>query len=202
MIFSFILGLLACNVEYPTSIPDSEIARDGDIIFQVSRSSQSVAIAAATNSSITHVGVIAVDGTKVNVIEAIEPVRETPIDQFIDRGGPWGVYRLKSPPDDPNWAERIVSAARSMKGKHYDGHFQWSDDRIYCSELVWKSYVSGTGVELVAPQRLGDLNLSLPPVQSLIKRRMGSQELNLDEVIVTPAALHESDKLEMVMGFI
>ena len=202
MILSLILSLLACNVELESPTPDSADVRSGDIIFQVSSSSQAPAIALASGSPITHVGLIAVEGGRVTVVEAVEPVREVPIEQFIDHGGMWGVYRLKDQPNDPKWSSKVVRSARSMKGKHYDSLFQWNDDRIYCSELGWKAFVKGAGIELTEPQRLGELNLSLPPVQALIKKRMGGRAPNLDERIVTPASLHTSGKLEMVMGFI
>jgi len=201
MIFSLILSLLACNVEHLDSTPDSSFVRSGDVIFQVSNSSQAPAVALASGSPVTHVGLISVEGGKVTVIEAVEPVREIPIKQFIDDGGLWGVYRLKEEPTAPAWSSRVIRAARAMKGRHYDGLFQWDDQRIYCSELVWKAY-RAAGIELVKPERVGDLNLSLPPVQALIKRRVGDRKINLDEKIVTPGSLYESDKLEMVLGFI
>ena len=197
-----LLSLLACDVSLPSPTPTSTEVQTGDIIFQVSSSSQAPAVALASNSPITHVGIISVVGDRVTVIEAVEPVREIPIESFIDHGSLWGVHRLKDQPKNANWSKKVIRAARAMKGKHYDGLFQWGDDRIYCSELVWKAYSRGAGIDLVEPQRVGDLNLSLAPVQSLIKRRMGGKKLNLDEKIVTPGALHESDKLEMVMGFI
>ncbi len=197
-----LLSLLACDVSLPSPTPTSNELQSGDIIFQVSSSSQAPAVALASNSPITHVGIIAVDGDRVTVIEAVEPVREIPIESFIDHSNLWGVSRLKEAPKNPNWSKKVLRAARAMKGKHYDGLFQWGDDRIYCSELVWKAYSRGAGIDLVQPQRVGDLNLSLAPVQTLIKRRMGGKKLNLDEKIVTPGALHESDKLEPVIGFL
>ena len=197
-----LLSLLACDVSLPSPTPTSNELQSGDIIFQVSSSSQAPAVALASNSPITHVGIIAVDGDRVTVIEAVEPVREIPIESFIDHSNLWGVSRLKEAPKNPNWSKKVLRAARAMKGKHYDGLFQWGDDRIYCSELVWKAYSRGAGIDLVQPQRVGDLNLSLAPVQSLIKRRMGGKKLNLEEKIVTPGALHESDKLEPVIGFL
>ena len=186
-----LLSLLACDVSLPSPTPTSNEVQSGDIIFQISTSSQAPAVALASNSPITHVGII-----------SVEPVREIPVKDFIDHGTTWGVYRLKDTPQDTKWSKKVIRAARAMKGKHYDSLFQWGDDRIYCSELVWKAFSRGAGVDLVQPQRIGDLNLSLAPVQSLIKRRMGGKKLNLEEKIVTPGALHESDKLEPVIGFL
>ncbi len=197
-----LLSLLACDVSLPSPEATPDEVRSGDIIFQVSSSSQAPAVALASNSAITHVGIISVEGDKVTVIEAVEPVREIPIESFIDHNNLWGIYRLKEEPSNPSWSKKVIRSARAMKGKHYDSLFQWGDNRIYCSELVWKAYSRGAGIELSEPQRVGDLNLSLPPVQELIKKRMGGKKLNLEEKIVTPGALYESDLLEPVMGFL
>ena len=202
MILSLIFNLLACNIEMESSTPGTSEVKSGDIIFQVSTSTQAPAVALASGSPITHVGLIVVEGERITVVEAVEPVREIPIEQFIEHGEMWGISRLKSEPSDSEWSKKVIRYARSMKGKHYDGLFQWGDDRIYCSELVWKAYSRGAGIDLVQPQRVGDLNLSLPPVQSLIKRRMGGKKLNLNEKIVTPGYLHASDQIESVYGYL
>jgi uncharacterized protein YycO len=204
MWFISILGLMACgfSIAQPSPTVDSTNVKSGDIIFQVSSSSQAPAVALASGSPITHVGLIAVEGDRVTVIEAVEPVREIPIEKFIDHGSMWGVSRLVDEPKNPGWAAKVVKAARAMKGRHYDALFQWGDDRIYCSELVWKAYQRGAGIELVSPERLGDMNLSLPPVRALIQRRTGGKGLNLEEKVVTPGHLHDSEMLETVVGFL
>jgi hypothetical protein len=80
--------------------------------------------------------------------------------------------------------------------------FGWSSDRIYCSELVWKAFKDGAGIELVVPERFKDLNLSSPVVKNLIKSRLGNKSLDLNEQIVTPGHLHDSDLLENIYGFL
>lgn len=195
-----IITMVGCSHTYQGSNDDHDM-KTGDIIFQVSNSSQSTAVALATSSPITHVGLIVVKDKEVSVIEAVEPVREVQLDKFIEHGSLWSVSRLKNEPEDPKWASKVVKTARKMKGKHYDKLFQWGDDKIYCSELVWKAYKS-VGIELVEPQRLGDLNLSYEPVQMLIKKRTHGKEVNLDELVVSPGHLHSSKKLKTVMGLL
>ena len=72
---------------------------------------------------------------------------------------------------------------------------------MYCSELVWKAFKYGADIELVTPQRVGDLALSWPPVQELIKARLHGKPLDLQEFIVTPGRLHDSDKLKTIVGW-
>jgi hypothetical protein len=60
--------------------------QEGDILFQQSKSSQSRAIAMATKSRYTHMGMlIDVDGGLV-VLEAVQPVSLTSVDAWVARG--------------------------------------------------------------------------------------------------------------------
>jgi hypothetical protein len=68
-------------------------------------------------------------------------------------------------------AEILRQAARGFGGKPYDLTFEWSDDRIYCSELVWKIYERGLGIRIGRLQKLGDFDLSDPAVKAKIKER-------------------------------
>ena len=50
--------------------------------------------------------------------------------------------------------------ARQFEGKPYDLYFEWSDERIYCSELVWKMYAA-LGVKLGTLQKLREFDLPI-----------------------------------------
>lgn len=180
--------------------------QDGDILFQVSHSSQAPAVALASGSPITHTGLISVDERTgaVTVIEAVQPVREVPLATFLEHGSAWSASRLR--PDaaaalGPGWADKVLRVARTWKGLNYDGRFEWSDSKIYCSELVWKAYTRGVGLELVTPQRVGELSLGNPLVQALVEKRTHGKGPNLEEPIVTPGALADSPLLERFAGF-
>lgn len=47
--------------------------------------------------------------------------------------------RLKTPLTKANFT-KMKSIGAGYKGKHYDTLFQWSDNKMYCSELIWKRY--------------------------------------------------------------
>ena len=76
------------------------IVKDGDIIFQTSQSSQSVAIQRATASPYSHMGIIFFRNGKPYVFEAIATVRYTPLTSWIARGkgGHYVIKRLKDAP--------------------------------------------------------------------------------------------------------
>ena len=82
----------------------------------------------------------------------------------------------------------MVLAARAFLGKKYDAQFEWSDDRIYCSELVAKAYQRGAGRGAGRMQRIGDLNIG--PILAAAKARYGDR-LPLDRQVLTPASLAE-----------
>ena len=60
--------------------------KDGDIIFQTSKSSQSKMLKVVTKSNLTHCGVIFHKNGKPFVFEAVQPVKVTPLKEWINRG--------------------------------------------------------------------------------------------------------------------
>ena len=148
---------------FASSLPAAEGWRDGDIIFQTSRSAQSVAIQRATRSPYSHVGVIFMRDGKPFVFEAIATVRYTPLASWIARGE-GGRYIVKRTKVELNSAQiaKLRSSAKSFEGKPYDSYFEWSNQRIYCSELVWKLYRQALGLELGRLQKLREFELDDP----------------------------------------
>jgi uncharacterized protein YycO len=151
--------------------------KDGDIIFQTTQSSQSRAIQLATHSRYSHVGIVYFDKRQPMVLEAVQPVRVTPLKKFLARsvGGHYVVKRLKNADTvlTPAVLAKMQSVGRSYIGKNYDWAFGWSDNRIYCSELVWKIYKHGAGIELAPTKKLRDFDLSHPVVKAKLKERYG-----------------------------
>ena len=172
--------------------------REGDIIFQASGSGQSRAIQLATGSTYSHCGILYEEKDGWYVFEAIQPVCATPLEQWIKRGdnGHYVVKRLKDASQqlDEQTLAKMKDAGKLFNGKNYDLTFEWSDDRIYCSELVWKIYKRAAGIELCTPERFGDFDLSSSEVKKILTQRYGNS-VPLDEQVVTPAALFNSDLL-------
>jgi hypothetical protein len=172
--------------------------RDGDIIFHTSRSSQSAAIQRATHSPYSHVGVIFFRGGKPFVFEAIATVRYTPLAEWIRRGedSRYVVRRLKQGLTEKQLTQ-LRAAAAPYSGKPYDLYFEWSDQRIYCSELVWKMYESAAGVRLGELQKLREFDLKDPAVRAKMRERYGDH-VPLEEPVISPARLFDSELLTTV----
>lgn len=180
---------------------DLEQIRPGDIIFHTSRSAQSKAIQLATNSPLSHVGLVESGPEGMLVLEAVQPVKRTPVREWIARGlgGHFVVKRLKqaSEVSTPQATERLRAAGARFVGKHYDAAFSWSDDRIYCSELVYKVYQDALGIEVGRVQKLREFDLSAAVVKQKLVERYG-KHIPLDETVVSPAGIFDSPALTTV----
>jgi hypothetical protein len=171
--------------------------RDGDVIFHESRSAQSRAIQLATKSRYSHMGIVYRRNSNWFVYEAVQPVKLTPLHEWIARGrdGHFVVKRLRNPAVlTPAVLREMRAAGEKFRGKPYDLYFEWDDRRIYCSELVWKIYKEAAGIELGSLQKLKEFDLSHPAVREKMRERYGSR-IPLLEPVISPRAIFESDKL-------
>ena len=173
--------------------------QEGDIVFQTSLSSQSRAIQIATGSPYSHMGVVLFQNGKPYVYEAVQPVKYTPLQAWLARGkgGHYVAKRTRKPLGAAAVAT-FHSQARKYAGRPYDLTFEWSDGRMYCSELVWKLY-KAAGIELAPLAKLGSFNLDHPAVRRILKQRYGDH-VPLDEPVIAPAAIFDSPLLTRVAG--
>jgi hypothetical protein len=175
--------------------------RDGDLIFQTSRSTQSVAIQRATGSAYSHMGLVLFRDGQPYVYEAIATVRFTPLDRWIARGAGqhFVLKRLRNADSvlDATGIDKLRTAALRFAGRPYDLTFDWSDDRIYCSELVWKAYDRGLGIDIGVLQTIRDFTLADPAVQAKMRERYGDN-VPLNEPVISPVAMFRSDLLVTV----
>jgi len=129
-------------------------------------------------------------------------VKLTPIRDWIKRGvdSKVVVKRLK---DEtlltPKVLEKMQKVANSFKGLPYDALFDWSDKKIYCSELVWKIYKRALGLEIGELQKLRsfDLSLSHPVVKAKLQERYGNN-IPLESWAIAPQGMFDSQLLVTV----
>ena len=174
------------------SLPAIQL-RDGDIIFHTSRSAQSVAIQKATHSKYSHMGIIFFKAGEPYVYEAIGTVQYTPLKEWIARGDGrhYVVKRLKDSDKilTSEATNRLKKVAATFQGKPYDMIFEWSDARIYCSELVWKIYDRAVGLHLGRLQKLHEFDLSDPIVKAEMKERYGNA-IPKEETVISPGEIY------------
>jgi uncharacterized protein YycO len=171
--------------------------KEGDVLFQDMGGDFGEAIRLATKSDYSHCGMLLKKDGELMVYEAVGPVKFTPLKKWISHGinNSFTAKRLinsKALTSEvlATWQKKAVS----YTGKAYDHVFGWNDDRIYCSELVWKMYKNGAGVELSAPKQLKDFDLSHPLVKQQLTLRYGNA-IPYEENVVAPQDLFESKLL-------
>ncbi len=193
----FFLGQKIKSVE----IPSVELM-DGDIIFQASDSEQAGTMKILAGGTYNHAGILFRKGSAYYVYEASQPVKMTLMANWIKNGenGRYVVKRLKD-------AGKILSAgvidkmkdlSEQHKGKDYDNFYEWSDERMYNAELIWKIYKESAGIELSRPEHLKDFNLSDTVIVKNLKEHFG-RHLPLNEPVVSTPAIFESGYLITVI---
>jgi hypothetical protein len=175
--------------------------RPGDIVFQDLISDQSQALKLATGSDYTHCGIVFELNGDFVVYEAVGPVRMIPLQEWIRQGVNGHIVAMRVDTLYRYLTDRALGQMRFIAerhvGKPYDPVFNWSDDQMYCSELVWKVYYEGLGLELAPLRRLGSYQLDHPLVLQKLAERYGDS-IPLNEPVISPADLIESDRLEIV----
>lgn len=198
--FRHFVLLLALALARPARAA-SPALQEGDIVFQTSQSAQSLAVQQATGSRFSHMGMIVMRDGQPWVFEAVATVRYTPFDRWAARGvgGHFVAKRLRDAAQliTPAAVARLHQAARQYEGRPYDLTFEWSDQRMYCSELVWKVYRQALGIELGALQQIKDFHLDAPAVRAKLRERYGD-EVPLQEPVISPVAMFEAKQLVTV----
>ena len=182
-------NLEKANTEVKKLINNNEI-KSGDLIFQTSLSGQSKAIQLATNSKYSHCGIVYKEKGEFYVFEAIQPVKITPINKWISNGkdGHFVIKRLKKSNEilTKETLQKMKNEGEKFIGKNYDFAFEWSDDKIYCSELIWKIYKRSTGIEIGKLEKLSDFDLT---------NEGYGNKIPTEEVVISPKAIFESNLL-------
>lgn len=201
LIVSLFIGFIFVSFNCKENDTKEVIFQNGDIIFQSSQSKQCEAVKIATNSRFSHCGIIFIENGKTYVYEAVQPVKMTLLEDWINqgKGAKYAVKRLKNSDKilTKEVLQKMKTYAKSMNNKDYDLYFEWSDEKIYCSELVWKIYKKGANIELCSTKKLKDFNLDNPIVKNIMKERYGNK-IPYNEAVVAPSQLFESEIVETI----
>jgi len=173
--------------------------QDGDVIFQSLPHGPVVwAIEGVTGSPYSHCGIVAKVDDQWIVYEAYRGVSATPLNTFLTRGrgGGFAVYRLRD--ECSEHIPSTLACCRLHLGKPYDIRYRLDDEKIYCSELIYKAYLDAThGQQLGDLVKFGDMNWQ--PYELLIRQIEGG-EVPVDREMITPANLARAPQLEPVFS--
>jgi permuted papain-like amidase YaeF/Yiix C92 family enzyme len=212
LLVGFVLCVcLAAGSLYATPNSDLPQLQDGDLIFQTSMSSQSSAILIATADAYSHMGIVSNDGKSVKVIEAAAVVKETALQEWINRGLLRRIAIYRDPDLTQEQSQRILSAAKDLYGKPYDIFFSFNNDAIYCSELPYLAY-RAAGISIGKIQKVSSLNFDNFVVKKIIRQRWQrhsectSRQYNfeqcykyiLDQNLITPASIANDGRFKRI----
>ena len=193
--------LILCPVVLPAKSLAAPALQEGDIVFQTSRSSQSEAVQKATHSQYSHMGIIFFKKGLPLVFEASRTVIYTPLEKWAARGvdAHYEIARVRDETaHTPEALSSLRRAAKAFEGLPYDPTFEWSDSKMYCSELVWKIYKRALGIEIGTLVKLREFDLTAPAVQKkIIERYHGKPPL--DEIVISPQAIFDSKLIEHIV---
>ncbi len=180
---ALLLVLLGIYSFKPLSSPKASTLKEGDIVFQTSKSQQAPFIIAATDSKWSHCGIIIEKPDGLYVLEVISTVSLTPYQQWVERGKGKhvGVKRYTEEPVKIKYSKYL--------GKPYDLAFKFDNGKWYCSELVYDIYKRQLGVELCKPRPVSDYHLH--GMEKLLSKRGISKE----QLVVAPSDLYDSKLL-------
>lgn len=163
--------------------PVASALKEGDIVFQTSKSPQSKYIILATKSQWSHCGIIIEKPDGLFVLEAISTVSLTPYQQWVERGRGKRVS-VKRYTEEP-----IKIKYSKYLGKQYDKAFKFGNNQWYCSELVYDIYKRQLGVELCEPRPVSNY------VISGLGKILTKRGIDKNQRVVAPSDLYDSELL-------
>jgi hypothetical protein len=193
----FIFLLVALSLASCRAVESSPYQpQHGDLVFQSLAHNPVIdAIEGCTHSPYSHCGIVVHRAGSWFVLEAIGPVQEKPLNRWIlqGRSRQFAVYRLK--PEQQKHIPAMIAAARRFIGRPYDIQYELDDEKIYCSELIYKSWLAATRQQLGKLVKLSDLNWK--PHELVI--RQIARGLPLDRVMITPRDLAAAQQLDRIL---
>lgn len=183
------IAVLIIQMWWPT--PKSHLM-EGDVVFR----GTGWGVASLTLSKWTHCGVLHNENGQWVVIEANQGVEKTPLKEWRKFPYIFKVKRARTRMDEAQ-LKKISSKAGSYLGRRYDNAYRWSDEKLYCSELVWKAYHSA-GVDISKPRTMASFLLFKILPESAKQKIIKRKHLSVEDPMVPPSDLVHSFKLRRV----
>ncbi len=169
--------------------------QDGDIVFQHWLGKLGSVIADVTDSPLSHCGMIVYRKGEPYVIEAVGPVRYITFKKWLRQGDRGHFMQMRVKDASDRQVAKAIEVAESMLGRPYDIQYELDDEKIYCSELVYKAYERGAEIEVGDKEALRELKWR--PHEKFIRALAGG-DLPLDRVMVTPVSIARNSRLKLM----
>ncbi|MEK7949670.1 YiiX/YebB-like N1pC/P60 family cysteine hydrolase [Luteolibacter soli] len=202
LLYVLVLAFASCGTGGKSKKSATYQPAEGDILFQSLPNPAGMdlvdAIEGSTNSPYSHCGMVFQEEGSWKVMEAIGPVKITPLTEYVSRGRGGKVWAYRLDESNRKHVPAALAAMRRDLGKPYDPHYRFDDEAIYCSELIWRGWKAATGKELGETVILGSLNWK--PYKPVIEAIEGQGHLPLDREMITPRDLAKAKELTLVFS--
>lgn len=194
------------------------VFKNGDLIFVADTSSFSSAVAESTGGAFSHVGIIQRVADTLYVLEAVprKGVVRTPIEKFIaeapkdENGRPEikvkRLFRIQQLPGEEKVsvdslqkiANLAVEKAIAFLGTPYDLAFFEGAEELYCSELIYESFLQGdVHIFPVVPMNFKDSTGEISSYWNEYYKKLG-KAVPQDWPGTNPNDLYKSDLLKEI----
>ncbi len=168
----------------------------GDMLFQsLGKNLLTDLIQGSSESPFSHCGMVVGKAGAWQVIEAIGPVRQISLEEWIAQGTGGGFAAFRLSDEYQVRIPQIVAEARKFLGRPYDSRFRFDDEHIYCSELLFKAFRSATGEPLGRVRQVRELKWE--PYRATIEALEGGP-VPLERELITPRDLSEAPQLRAI----
>ena len=83
----------------------------------------------------------------------------------------------------------MKKAGEKYLNKIYDSYFEWTDEKIYCSELVWKIYKDAANTEIGELEKLSDFDPTNNIVIEILKERY-CNNIPMNKIVISPESIY------------
>ena len=167
--------------------------QEGDLLFQSLPMNPVVqTIEGASQSPYSHCGIVIKKHNEWFVLEAIGPVKETPLSNWVAQGREYHFDAFRLHDLYTKFIPNFIKAAYTYIGRPYDIRYRLDDENIYCSEIIYKAFLTASKLELGSKIKLGDMNWK--PYEFTIRQLEGGQ-LPLERQMITPVSITLDAKL-------
>lgn len=172
--------------------------QEGDILFQSLPHSRLVnAIEGVSECPYSHCGIVSQQDGEWVVFEAYRNVEATPLREFVFRGRQQGFVALRLKSAHQQHVSATIANVKNYLGRPYDARYRMDDERIYCTELIYKAFEQACGQQLGELERLEDLNWK-PHEESI--RHFEQGPVPLEREMITPKQMALAAQLELVVA--
>jgi len=193
---SLLAAMVLSSAQVDAKVIDGVDYQTGDVVFQQIDGALGKLVQGLTRSPFDHCGIIIVNADQsIDVLEAITRVQRTKLKTWKARGVGQRILQMRPLQKFREHLTTFIQQAENFVGRPYDRGFAMDDERVYCSELIYKAFRSATGVALAPFQKRAELNFLRHLPALLI---LGQGELPWNREVITPFALTRSDKLRVI----